>query len=396
MRLLFLIEHLDPARGGAERFLLRLAEISAERGHEVHFVSQSASPEARRSGAHLHLAPGRGLLSWQRTRSFDRNAARIVVDIRPDVALGVGRTTCHNVFRPPGGTYRASRRQSRAAARTMTDRILKRCQSLFSLKERVYLALEQGQYSARNVEFIAQSHMIKTDMVRYYGVPEDRIHIVYNGVDTERFSPRNRQRYREPTRSHLGIDDDELVLLIVAHNFRQKGVDNFLRTMALLERRLRVRGIIVGKDRQRSFRALVEGLGLSSRIHFTGPVPDTAAFYAAADIYFHPAWYDPCPNVFFEALASGLPVVTTRANGAAALIEQAVQGFVIEDPADHHAQADALNTLSDPAVRLAAGRQARALALQHTLETNFQELMRVFEVAKQRCPLTIRDHSQGS
>jgi len=186
------------------------------------------------------------------------------------------------------------------------------------------------------------------------------------------------------------------VLLIIAHNFRQKGVDNFLRAMAILERRLRARGIIVGRDRQRSFRILAERLGLSSRIHFTGPVPDTAAFYAAADIYFHPAWYDPCPNVFFEAVASGLPVVTTRANGAAALIEQGVQGFVIENPADHDAQADALHTLSDPALCLAAGRQARALALQHTLESNFQELMGVFEVAKQCCPLTIRDNSKGS
>ena len=393
MRLLFVIEHLDPARGGAERFLLRLANMSTQCGHEVHFVTQSASDEARGCAADIHLAPGRGPFTWQRTLSFDRQAARIVGDIRPDVALGVGKTTYHNVFRPPGGTYRASRRQSRAAARTFSADILKRAQSLFSLKERVYLALERRQYSARNVEFIAQSHMIKGDMVRYYDVPEDRIHIVYNGVDTARFSPLNRTHFRRETRSRLGIGDDDLALLIVAHNFRQKGVDNFLRTIALLERRLPVRGIIVGKGRQRPFLSLAESLGLSSRIQFVGPVPDTAGFYAAADIYFHPAWYDPCPNVFFEAVASGLPVVTTGTNGAAALIEQGSQGFVIADPADHPALAEALETLADPPVREAAGRAARALALQHTLETNFQELMRVFEVAKRRSPLTICDRS---
>ena len=121
-------------------------------------------------------------------------------------------------------------------------------------------------------------------------------------------------------RRRLGIDPETVLLLMVATNFQLKGMATLLRTLGRLRgRRLPVRLLVVGGKRLGPWRRKAARLGLAAAVQFVGPVEDIVPYYAAADVYVHPTIYDTCSLVVLEAAACGLPVVTTRCNGAAEL-----------------------------------------------------------------------------
>jgi len=384
MKIAFLIDDLDPARGGAETYVAGLAGECIKRDHEVHIVARSAADAARGMDAELHLVDVSGATAWGKTLSFDRAAQEVVRRIGADVVLGVGKTTSQNVFQPHGGTYRGTLRQNRALVQGAFPRMMRGARSALSIKERVYLDIERRQYAAPDVEFVALSQMVKADMIDYYNVGGARIHLVYNGVDTEHFDPKRLAGLREETRADLGVAQDEIVLLIVAHNFKLKGVATLIRATACLRRELPVRTVIVGKAGPRRYRRLARSLGVSDRVHFAGATGAVDSFYAAADVYCQPTWYDPCSLVVLEALACGLPVITTKFNGAGELLTDGRQGYVMKDPGDQEELAQCVRELADEGVRRRAGRAARELALQHTLERNFQEMLEVFRIAAEK------------
>jgi UDP-glucose:(heptosyl)LPS alpha-1,3-glucosyltransferase len=113
-------------------------------------------------------------------------------------------------------------------------------------------------------------------------------------------------------------------------------------------------------------------------VTFLGPVDDAAPCYAAADLYVQPTFYDPCSLVVLEALASGLPVITSRYNGVAELLTPGREGFVLHDPADVNELASRLEALLDPQLRRRCGDAARRLALDHTFDRNCDELVAIY------------------
>jgi UDP-glucose:(heptosyl)LPS alpha-1,3-glucosyltransferase len=232
--------------------------------------------------------------------------------------------------------------------------------------------LLMGQYMAEDRVFIALSRMVARDFERLHGVRRGQIRIVYNGVDTERFSPDHRPSYRHVVRDELGVGENETLLLIVAHNFRLKGVPTLVSAVERLRREgLPVKLAVVGGKRQPHTH--------HPAATFVGPATDTVPYYAAADVYVQPTFYDPCSLVVLEAWASGLPVVTSRYNGASELLTPGVEGAILEDPADIAALCLSLRPLIDPAVREPMSLAARDLALRHTLERNARDLLAVYE-----------------
>ena len=379
MKLLFAIEHLDPSRGGAETYVAQFARECLRRGHEVHVVTQSAADAAREIGVALHLVDAPGATRARKMLAFDVNAGAVARDVAADVTLGVGKTTFQNVFQPHGGTYRGTLRQNRALVRGALPGALRDLRSALSAKEKTYLDIERRQYAAPGVALIALSNMVRNDMLDFYHPDESRIHLVYNGVDTERFDPERIAPLREATRARLGIGEEELALLIVAHNFKLKGVSTLLAAVAALAGEVPVRAVIVGKGKGSRYQRLAARLGVAERALFVGPAPDVDAFYAAADVYCQPTWYDPCSLVVLEALACGVPVITSRFNGAGELMMAGREGYVMRDPGDARELAQFIRKLADPAAREAARQAARTLALDHTLDRNFNEMLTVFQ-----------------
>lgn len=374
MRIGLVIENLDPRRGGAEQWTTQFAAWLARSGHEVHVVAGSFSPEVAKLGIVAHRLPATGSRI-----EFAQAAERRLDELRLDVTHDMGYGWHCDVFQPHGGSRAAANEQNLLLAPRCL-RAVKRQAARCLPRYREFHRLAMAQYMADDRVFIALSKMVARDFERHHGVHRETIRLVYNGVDIERYSPEHQRRYRAVVRDELGVADHEMLLLIVAHNFRLKGVPTLLASVANLIRAGRpVRLAVVGGKRQPAFARLATRLGVARATTFVGSVDDAVPYYAAADVYVQPTFYDPCSLVVLEALASGLPVVTSRYNGAGELITPGVEGWIVNDPADADELTQCLLPLLEPAIRARMALAARRLALEHSFDRNCRELLAVYE-----------------
>lgn len=384
MKIGFQIEHLDPARGGAEAYVHRFAQDLVAARHEVHLFAAAFGEVP--DGAFSHKLLRRGLTRWQRDWRFAHTARREARRAACDVVMAVGHTFGADVLQPHGGTMRASRRQNLRLVRSPVLRRLKGLSDSVNPRIRTRLAIEALQFASPPMpEVVAISDMVRRDLIDYYHVPEDHLHLVYNGVDVERFHPDVCAARRDEVREGYGLADEETCYLLVAHNFRLKGLRELIEAAARLDAsggpwRL----LVVGKGTPGPYRRLAARLGCDERLLFAGAVAEVVPAYAAADAYVHPTWYDPCSLVVLEAMACGLPIVTTPNNGASELMEDGREGYVIPSPRDAEALARAMDALRDAARREEMGQRARESAERYPLERNFREMMDVFERAVAR------------
>ena len=226
-------------------------------------------------------------------------------------------------------------------------------------------------------------------MQRHFGLPASKLHVIYNGVDLQRFHPRLRQQWHQSTRQRLGIADDARVYLFVGSGFERKGVPLLLQAFA--QSGAGSSGIshliIVGADRKtRAMQALARSMGLGARVHFPGPQKDVGPWYAAADCFVLPTVYDPFPNVVLEALACGLPVIVSSQCGAAELIENGVNGWVCD--AQDAAGLAALMNAAGLAGLAQMRPAARALAEKYPLDGMADELVALYRNLLERKPLS--------
>jgi len=383
MRIGFQIEHLDPARGGAETYVHRFARELLAAGHEVHLFATDFAAELK--GAVAHHVLQRGLSRPERDLRFARAAAKAARRADLDVVVAVGRTFGASVLQPHGGTLPGSRRQNLRRIASPALRRLKRAFDWINPRTRMQLWIERRQYEADPPpEVIAISKMVRSDMREFYGVADEHLHLVYNGVDTKRFDVEMCEAIRDETRETWGLAPDETCFLIVAHNLRLKGMGELVEAAAGLDKSRPWRVVVVGRGSPRPYLERIELGGCGGRFQFAGPMDDVVPAYAAADVYVQPSWYDPCSLVVLEALACGRPVITTRFNGASELMEDGREGLILDTPADIDALAEAMRELLDADLRRRMGRAARETAELHPIERNFEEMTAVFEEAAAR------------
>jgi teichuronic acid biosynthesis glycosyltransferase TuaC len=214
------------------------------------------------------------------------------------------------------------------------------------------------------------------------GVPPDRVHVVGNGVDLERFQPIDRAL----ARTALGLPPDAPVLVSVGGLCERKG---FHRVIACLPA-LRAQGndahlLVVGGpnlegDWTERLHAQVRDLGLADRVHFTGPLPpqDLPRVLSAADVFVLATRNEGWANVFLEAMAIGLPVVTTDVGGNAEVVCRPVLGRVVpfgDESALTAALRDALGQVWD---RATIRQYAQANTWDQRVETLASEFVDIF------------------
>ncbi|MBL8511236.1 MAG: glycosyltransferase family 4 protein [Betaproteobacteria bacterium] len=227
---------------------------------------------------------------------------------------------------------------------------------------RFVLQIERAMYTSPQLKaVICISEMVRQDVLRHFPVDPAKLHVIYSGVDSARFSPVSDPTEKAATRASLGIPREAPMALFVGSGFERKGLAAFLAALAACPG---VTGVVVGKDKHSArYQAQATRLGLQGRVMFTGGVTDTRPYYRAADVFVLPTIYEPFGLVCLEAMACGLPVVTSTAAGAAEVITPGVNGFVTE-ATDVAAISHAINTvLQAPAMRDAA--RAAALAFTH-------------------------------
>ena len=182
--------------------------------------------------------------------------------------------------------------------------------------------MEQSLFSGGARRVIANSQMVKREAVQFYGYPAERIDVVPNGVPLADF--RADAAARASRRKILRLCDDEIAVLFVGSGWERKGLRHAIQAVNSLGTNFRLFVAGHGRGRQLDGRA----------VQRLGAVRDLPALYAAADIFLLPTLYDPFSNACLEALAAGLPVITTRDNGFSEIIEQRVHGSIIDAPSN--------------------------------------------------------------
>jgi UDP-glucose:(heptosyl)LPS alpha-1,3-glucosyltransferase len=334
--------------GGAEAYLLRLAEGLAQAGHEPVLVSSSTWPESAWSHGPIVRLPGKNPSAFA--------AAFHAVKPQFDITLSLERTPGCDVFRAGDGVHAAW-----LARRAKFEPRWKSLLRKWNPKHGTLLALERQVFSQTRL-VIANSNMVATEIETWFGVSKDRIRVIPNGIGSS-IPPMD----REAARSKLGIPNEKYCVLFAGSGWERKGLTfaiaavDSLREDALL--------LVAGKGQPAKFHA--------KRAQFLGPTRDLPAIFSAADVFVLPTIYDPFSNACLEALAVGLPVVTTHANGFSEIIQDGIHGSIVE-PGNIPALAQALESWRH-CDRQAISAKCRALASEYSLERNTLATIAVLE-----------------
>jgi UDP-glucose:(heptosyl)LPS alpha-1,3-glucosyltransferase len=370
------ILNFSKKKGGAERYLADLCNRMIDEGFEVHVYAEHWDEGEGR--IHFHRVKTVPFPKGFRLLSFAIKATKAIENGRYNITLGVGNTLKADVLQPHGGVHWAWFWRSLRAYNNPILWAIKFIGRIFSPKQWVSGYIEDAPY--KNIsKVIAISEMVKQDMMRWYQIPEERITVIYNGIDIDRFHPRNR-RYRDEVRKRHGIGD-ERVILFVSNNFRMKGLGFLLKALAEIKKKdhLPFKLLVLGKDRQIPYLRLAKRIGISEEVIFVGSTNEPEKYYGAADLLVHPTFYDACSLTVLEAIASGLPVITTLYNGASGILTSGQEGFVLSDPRDVQGLALTLSFFQNPEVLEKASVAARRLAESYSLERNWREMKNIFQ-----------------
>lgn len=339
----------DPA-GGAERFVQ--AAIAALRAEGV-TLSIIARAWPGHDGAAILLNPFHVGSLW-RDRAFARAVCREVAARRFDLVQSHERIACCDVYRAGDGVH-----AQWLAERSRVQGALARAATALSPHHRYLLGAERALFTAPRLRaVICNSAMVRDEIAARFGTAPEKLVLIRNAVDAQAFHPGLRAEMREGVRQQLGIPREAQLVLHVGSGFERKGVRAMLRSVA------RAPGkpwaVVVGRDKRAAAHvALARGLGIADRVRFLGSVSDVRPYYAAADVFVLATLYDPQPNAALEAMACGLPVVTTRKCGVAEMIEDGESGFV-RDALDVPGIAGAIERAAGAeALRIGANGRAR-------------------------------------
>jgi UDP-glucose:(heptosyl)LPS alpha-1,3-glucosyltransferase len=259
---------------------------------------------------------------------------------------------------------------------------LARSWSHLSLFDRVLLALERRVLGQTPI-LITNSQRGQEEIRQHYGVPETRMLTIYNGVDTERFQAGVRQHFRDRQRAAWGASTTDLVLLFVGSGFYRKGLGHAIGALGELRRRgvTNVRLVVIGKGRLAPYLRLANQVAVSDAVRFEGLRADVERCYAGADLFVLPTLYDPFANTCLEAMACGLPVLTTAINGVTELMCDGLHGYVLADTPSPASVADAVQRLLSWERRAPMGEAAQQLASTYPLSRALMQTLQVYEAA---------------
>jgi UDP-glucose:(heptosyl)LPS alpha-1,3-glucosyltransferase len=350
--------------GGAETYLKRLARGVVEAGHDVQLVASNDWPEDE------WLFGSVTRLRAESVVGFADELEQIRPQLQCDVLFSLERVWSCDVYRAGDGVHRGW-----LARRRKFELPLKQFVRTLNRKHRDLLQLEESLLADRKAaRVIVASEMVRNEIVNLYGYPADKIDIVRNGVplDKFRFDP----ELRETAREDLKLKPDQIALLFAGSGWERKGLLSAIQAMALCKNR-KLRLLVAGRGNERLYKTTRLRFWREDPVQFLGEMADLVRLYAAADIFILPTIYDPFSNACMEALACGLPVITTRANGFGEIIEDTVHGSIVDHAGNLIGLRDAIRFWSDPSRRAAARSANVERASQFDISKNVQQTLGV-------------------
>ncbi len=382
MRLALTYQRVDPSKGGAETYVADLCGRLVAAGHEVDLYASQWREGVFSREVHTVKVEPRGWTKLGKIWNFavDAEALRLAAD-HYDCTIGFINTWGDDVLIPQGGVHAASREaNARRFAPGWSRNLYTLSKQLNPKQLLLYRSIERRQYDPeRGTKIVAVSKMVQGHLERLLKVAADRVRVIPNAIDADRLRVADPAATRRAFRSDHGLKPNDLTALFVGHNFWLKGLKPLLQSLKL--RRDRNPGarpihlLVCGGGNLGPFRRMVEELGLASVVKLIGFQADIRPSFHAADFFVLPTYYDPCSLVVFEALACGLPVITTGCNGAGELITPGRQGYVVEHPEMVDRLADALDQMTDDGARAGMAREAISLGREQSFDLHVSRLL---------------------
>ena len=340
------------ASGGAENYLQRLAQGIVDLGHEAQLFTTNDWPADEWPFGKLLRFRGNSPVT------FADELRETLTNV--DVLMSLERVWRCDVYRAGDGVHRAWL-ERRANFETAWQKLA----GAFNRKHREILRLEESLFADRGAgRVIANSRMVKEEIVRLYNYPADKIDIVYNGVPLVAF--RSSEELRAKSRASYGLDANDVAILFVGSGWKRKGLRFAIEAVEACGSP-KMHLLVAGRGNKYQFK--------SSRVAFLGEVNDLPALYAAADIFLLPTIYDPFSSACLEALASGIPVITTRANGFSEIMEDKVHGSIVDLASDVEALRDAILFWADESRRANARSTILERAAQFDISKNVEQTL---------------------
>lgn len=334
------IEHFDPCYGGVEKWTYNFA-LYIKNYFTVHLICCTKEyPENEGITFHYFEKHSNKLKRAE-------NCNSVISELQLDYVLDMGVGYNFDLLRPGYGS-RYAEMEGNIRHTHWLYQWVKRVSWYLLPRYYEFSKLMELQYSHPDRRIVAVSDMVKQDLIRYNKVAPECITVMYNGIDTEKFtSNRNNNTIRE-----MYNLQNKVVFLFVGNNFQRKNLQTVLNAFHLLNRD-DCHLLVVGKDKNKTDR---------HNITYTGKTGQMLDMYQAADVFVLPSFYDPCSNVSLEAMSCGLPVILSPYDGSSSRVTQDKEGFVMKNVTDAEELKHYMDVLLNNVVRNEQGKNARILA----------------------------------
>ena len=336
--------------GGAEAYLIRLGSALKALGHLPVLVTTADWPDSRWVNDQVVRLGGRTPGEFAEAFRDAKTGC--------DIHLSLERVPGCEVYRAGDGVHAAW-----LARRAAFEPFWRRATRWLNPKHTQLLTLEKQVFNPKNTRaVIANSRLVRDEIIAHSGFPADKIHVVYNGLSFP-----TRPAARTAARALLGLKPKDLCILFVGSGWERKGLRTAVRAV---EKTDNATLIVAGRGPAEAYR--------SNCAKFVGPTNDLAILFGAGDLFVLPTYYDPFSNACLEAMAAGLPVITTPANGFSEIIEPGIHGGVVPE-GDVPALAAEIEKWRDPQIREDARTACLAHAAEFSIERNAKETLRILE-----------------
>jgi UDP-glucose:(heptosyl)LPS alpha-1,3-glucosyltransferase len=385
MDIAFCYESVLPSRGGCETYIAGLARRLARDGHRVHLYACRWDATALPSAVTYHRVRLPRCPRFLRPWFFSLACSRALAGNGHPVSVGFDKIFGVDVLYPQGGLYAATSDHNLLKYPGRLARSLVRAIKVIDPAHHSFTLLERRQYTGPNRPLVvAISEMVQGHFRQRFGLGANELRLVRLATDPARFDETDRPLRRLEWRTHWGITPEQTVALFAGMNYRLKGLEPLLHAVRRLPAETPFRLLIAGNKHTAVYERMARRLGVADQVRFVGYCADMRNCYFAADFFVHPTFYDPCSHVVLEAMACGLPVITSRYNGASELMHPPREGLVIDDPHDVAHLTWCLTQMMEPARRAACARAARKTGSQWTFEHHYRQMLAVFAEAAAR------------
>ncbi|OAT21016.1 UDP-glucose:(heptosyl) LPS alpha-1,3-glucosyltransferase [Buttiauxella gaviniae ATCC 51604] len=324
--------------GGAERFVSRaLSALSKKTDLDITIITRQWENNSQANYNVITCDPS-AKNRLQREVSFSKNASKYFSSF--DIVQSHERIPGCTIYRAGDGVHKVW-----LEIRSREMNFLQKIALRFSIFHNYLLTQEKAMFEHPSLKrVICNSEMVKEEIIENFSIAPEKINVIYNCIDTSIWNPDLTVNYRNLMRERYNIPQQAMLLLFVGSGFERKGLDIAIKSISAHSN---VWLMVVGNDTKSSrYIKIADNLGCKSRVIFAGVQKETPPFYAMADALIQPTQYDPFPNTILEAMACGLPVLTSQKCGGKEFIDIGVNGFVF-DALDWKSFSNAINSLEN-------------------------------------------------